>query len=73
MLARVEPRSRPRPEGFQLLKIEGPKGEAEVGRFANGLRCGIDPARSLERRVEVPGLLLSGGSRLGDGDLLNGL
>jgi hypothetical protein len=35
----------------------------------------MDPARSRERSVEVPGpvLLLSGCSRPGDGDLLKGL
>lgn len=72
MLARVDPRSRPRPAGFQLLKMPGPNGEFAPGRGAKGLRCGMEPARSRESRVEVPGGADSGSSRPGDGDL-NGL
>jgi hypothetical protein len=75
MLANVLPLSRP-PGGFQLLKIEGPKGELVPGTWvpANGLRWGIEPARSLESSVDVvEGLLLAlvvlGASRPGDGDL----
>lgn len=73
MLARVAPRSRPVPVGFQLVNIDGPKGELVPGIWgANGLRCGIDPARNLERRVEELGCG-SEGSRPGEGVLLKGL
>jgi hypothetical protein len=69
MLARVAPRSRP--VGFQLLKMEGPKGELVPGICAKGLRWGIEPARSLERSVEGFDAG-SDGSRPGEG-ALNGL
>lgn len=50
MLARVLPLSRPL--GFQeVLKTEGPKGELLPGPW-KGLRCGIEPARSLDKRFE---------------------
>src|SRR3569833_3131063 len=66
MLARVEPRSRPL--GFQLLNMEGPKGElAPMG--AKGLRCGMDPARRRESRVDELDELSGEGSRPGEGDL----
>lgn len=71
MLARVEPRSRPTPVGFQLLKMEGPNGDAVPGRFAKGLRWGIDPARSRESKVELVELF-SVGSRPGEGVLAKG-
>lgn len=70
MLARVLPRSRPA-VGFQLEKMDGPKGELVPGIWAKGLRCGMEPARSLDRRVEALAAL-SFGSIPGDGDL-NGL
>lgn len=73
MLASVDPRSRPTPvTPPQLLKMDGPKGELEPGRGANWLRCGIEPARRRERRVE-PFDVLSIGSSPGDGVLLKGL
>jgi len=65
ILAKVLPLSRP--VGFQLLKIEGPNGELVPGMWANGLRCGMEPARSLERRVDA--LVEPSASSAGDGDL----
>jgi hypothetical protein len=73
MLASVEPRSRPTPAGFQLLKMDGPKGDAELGRLAKGLRCGMDPARSRDNNVEFVEDELSIDSRPGEGVLLKGL
>jgi hypothetical protein len=73
MLASVEPRSRPTPAGFQLLKMDGPNGDAELGKLAKGLRCGMDPARSRESNVEFVEDELSIGSRPGEGVLLKGL
>jgi len=71
ILAKVEALSRPVTAGFQLEKMDGPKGEFEPGIEANGLRCGMEPARSLESSVE--GLVVfSNGSSPGDG-ALNGL
>lgn len=75
MLASVLPRSRP--VGFQLLKMEGPKGEAEVlGRLdEKGLRWGMEPARNLDNKVEDrPGSASDEDSaKPGDGVLLKGL
>jgi hypothetical protein len=71
MLANVEPLSRPRPAGFQLLNMDGPNGELVPGNCAKGLRCGMEPARSLDNRVELLEAE-SGGSSPGEGDL-NGL
>jgi hypothetical protein len=68
MLAKVDALSRPTPVGFQLLKIEGPKGELVPGIGAYWLLWGMEPARRRERRVE----LLEGfscRSGLGEGDL----
>lgn len=76
MLANVEPRSRPTPAGFQLLKMEGPKGELELGiglALLKGLRCGMDPARRRDKRAEPPAGALSIWSIVGDGDLPKGL
>ena len=66
MLANVFPLSRP--VGFQLLKMEGPNGELVPGTWANGLRWGMEPARSLDSNVDALGTSL-GASRPGDGDL----
>ena len=57
MLANVLPRSLP--VGFQLLKNEGPNGELVPVTDAKGLRCGIEPALSLDRSAEAlePSLL----------------
>jgi len=71
ILARVEVLSRPVPVGFQLEKIDGPKGEAAPGIGAKGLLCGIEPARSRESSVDEFEAF-SDGSSPGDGDL-NGL
>jgi hypothetical protein len=57
--------------GFQLLKMEGPKGDAVPGRVAKGLRWGIDPARNRESRVELFDVF-SEGSRPGEGVLAKG-
>lgn len=74
MLARVDPRSRPTCDGFQLEKIEGPNGELDPGRFEeNWLLCGIDPARSRERRDDCVWGWDSVASKPGEGDLLKGL
>lgn len=48
ILANVLPLSRP--VGFQVLKIEGPKGELVPG--PKGLRWGMEPARSLDSRAD---------------------
>lgn len=70
MLASVLPLSRPL--GFHVLKTDGPKGELEPGPWENGLRCGIEPARSLDNRAEDCGApTLS--ERPGGGVPLNGL
>lgn len=68
ILARVEPLSRP--TVFQLLlKMLGPNGELVPGTcWANGLRCGREPARRRESKAD--GLFAdSGGSKPGEGDL----
>jgi hypothetical protein len=73
MLARVAPRSRVIPAGFQaLLKRVGPNGEAWPGNGPNGLRWGMDPALNLDSSVEPVAVLSFGGSNPGEGDL-NGL
>ena len=75
MPARVPARSRPIPLGFQLLKMDGPKGEFVPGMGANWLLWGRDPARSRDNKVELllAGFSGAGGSGFGDGVLLNGL
>lgn len=52
ILAKVEPLSRP--VGFQLLKMEGPKGELLPGMWPEekGVRWGNEPARSLDNRFD---------------------
>ncbi len=61
-----------RPLGFHVLKTDGPNGELVPGPWENGLRWGMEPARSLDKRVEdCEALVFS--ERPGGGVLLNGL
>jgi len=68
MLASVLALSRP-PEGFQVLKMEGPKGELVPGTCENGLLWGIEPARSLERSADWVAAGSVDSVRPGEGDL----
>lgn len=72
ILARVFPRSRPDVPQLPLLNMVGPNGELVPGMPENGLRCGMEPARSLERReAELDGP--EGSVNPGEGELLKGL
>ena len=70
ILASVLPLSRPL--GFQVLKTDGPNGEALPGAWEKGLRWGMEPARSLDKRVEDWEELVFS-ERPGGGVLLNGV